>query len=353
MINVQGNNINPVALNGANTYSGTTTIGGGALGGGPILLGVSSVGNPGAITSGPFGTGTVIFNETASASNAVVPVLEPIGADRTVANAITMTSGFFVANAAGTAFNLSLTGPISLGATGRVITNNLVAGAALTLGSAASPSTITLSSAANQPLTFQSQGVGTTIVNDNIQNNAAIAGIVAVTSGGTVILNGAGTYTGGTTVNGGRLLVNNMSGSGTGTGTVTVTGAGTGAAAFGTGGTLGGGNSAGSAGFIAGSVTISSTTAGSQGGVLSPGNSIGTLTVNAGTMTWNPGGQYAFEHDVSASAPTAPVGGTTADFINGTGATLSLASLGAAHRLPVPDPPGARNWVRQAPRHRP
>ncbi len=68
-------------------------------------------------------------------------------------------------------------------------------------------------------------------------------------------LTGANTYSSGTTVNGGTLLVNNAAGSGTGTGTVTVN----------SGGALGGG------GAIAGLVTIS------NGGKLTP---TGTLTLS-------------------------------------------------------------------------
>src|SRR5439155_2111909 len=91
VINPNSGNINPVTLNGANTYTGGTTIGpttagGGTVGGGVVQLGVSTVGNPGAIVSGPFGTGAVNMNVTASAnsSTVVIPVLVPLGADRTI-----------------------------------------------------------------------------------------------------------------------------------------------------------------------------------------------------------------------------------------------------------------------------
>jgi len=82
--------------------------------------------------------------------------------------------------------------------------------------------------------------------------------------GGRLTLTQPSTYTGGTTVNGGTLLVNNASGSGTGSGSVTVN----------SGATLGG------SGAIAGAVTCQS------GGILAPGAGVGTagtvLTVNAG-----------------------------------------------------------------------
>jgi autotransporter-associated beta strand protein len=303
-------NINPnngdnlaVTLNGASTYTGTTTIGGGAAGGGIVLIGVSSVG-----ASGPFGTGTVIMNQTSTPPNLI-----PITADQTVANAITLTSGFFAASATAAQdatgpHNLTLTGPITLGSTGRVVTNNMVAGVALTLGSSTTPSTLTLGST----LTIQSQqtgaGTGTTIIND------AIGGAGGLTvQGGTVQLNNANGYAGATSVTGGRLAVNNTSGSGTGSNTVSVTGSGT----VGSGGTLGG------TGTISGQITISSTTAASQGGTIAPGNSAGTL--NVGAMVWNPAGQYAFEH----SATDTTSGGGVNDFINGS-LTLDLSALAAA-----------------------
>jgi autotransporter-associated beta strand protein len=71
---------------------------------------------------------------------------------------------------------------------------------------------------------------------------------------GTLVLNGAGSLTGGTTVSAGTLLINN-SWSGT-------------AVSVSSGATLGG------SGSIAGSVSIAS------GGALSPGNSIGTLAIS-------------------------------------------------------------------------
>ena len=81
---------------------------------------------------------------------------------------------------------------------------------------------------------------------------ASVAG-----TGGRTIFTAANTYSGGTTVNRGTLLVNNTTGSGTGSGTVTVA----------SDGTLGG------TGEIAGATTVS--------GTLSPGASIGTLTFDS------------------------------------------------------------------------
>jgi autotransporter-associated beta strand protein len=79
---------------------------------------------------------------------------------------------------------------------------------------------------------------------------------LAVMGAGTVSLGNANTYTGGTTVSGGTLLVNNTNGSATGAGTVSVAG-----------GTLGG------TGGMAGAVTV-------YAGGFAPGNPLGTLTIS-------------------------------------------------------------------------
>jgi autotransporter-associated beta strand protein len=82
-------------------------------------------------------------------------------------------------------------------------------------------------------------------------------GALTKTGSGTMRLTAANSYSGGTTVSAGRLLVNNAAGSGTGNGTVTVDG-----------GVLGG------TGRIAGAVMVFA------GGTFAPGNSIGTLTIS-------------------------------------------------------------------------
>jgi len=104
----------------------------------------------------------------------------------------------------------------------------------------------------NGLLTFNSTGNAT--VSEVINGTGA----VTLANSGTLTLTGNNTYSGGTTISKGTLLVNNSSGSGVGAGAVTVA----------SGATLGG------SGFIAGPVTINS------GGIFTPGNLVGTLTVN-------------------------------------------------------------------------
>jgi autotransporter-associated beta strand protein len=197
-VNPQNGNSQPITFNGASTYTGNTTIGGGAVGGGMVNIGVSTVGGPGLITSGPFGTGTVIVNQTAAA-----PVLQPVGAGRTVANAVTLTSGVTASNAAG-AFNLDLTGPISMPGTTttRVITNNLQSGTTLTLGSQATPSTITAVGSVN----FAGAANSSTVVNDAIVDGTSAASVTAQ-GVGLLKLAGNNTYSGPTNINGGTVSV--------------------------------------------------------------------------------------------------------------------------------------------------
>jgi autotransporter-associated beta strand protein len=121
--------------------------------------------------------------------------------------------------------------------------------------------------------------------------------------GGTLSLDGPGSYAGTTNVNNGTLLVNNTTGSATGSGDLNIA----------SGATLGG------SGIIAGATTT-------LAGTLAPGNSPGTITIDGGSLELVAGGDYAFEiHDASAAAGT---GYDTTSLING--ATLALSALSAA-----------------------
>lgn len=114
-------------------------------------------------------------------------------------------------------------------------------------------------------------------------------------TGGTTVLTADNSYTGGTIVDGGTLLVNNTSGSGTGTGGVTLSAP----------GTLGG------TGTIAGPV--------SGHGNVSPGSSIGALTLNGG-LNLSSGGAYIWE--LGANSVEQP--GVNYDVLSLTGGTLVL-----------------------------
>lgn len=142
------------------------------------------------------------------------------------------------------------------------------------------------------------------------------------TGTGTWILSGNNSYTGGTTVEAGKLV---MTGTNTGTGEIRVNGGtllidgdnsgSTGAVLVAASGTLGG------SGTIGGHITIAS------GGTISPGNSPGILTT--GDQTWDGGGSYVWELD-SATGDA----GTNWDLLDITG-TLALDSLDAGNPFTI------------------
>jgi hypothetical protein len=125
--------------------------------------------------------------------------------------------------------------------------------------------------------------------------------------GGTTTFTAANTYSGGTAINDGLLLVNNTSGSGTGSGAVTV---GEGGAGTLFRGTLGG------TGTVGGLITVQ------EGGTLAPGTSVGTLTAS-GNVAFADNGHLAIELS-GTSADQLVIGGnldlsSALDFLDVTG----------------------------------
>jgi autotransporter-associated beta strand protein len=128
-------------------------------------------------------------------------------------------------------------------------------------------------------------------------------GSLVKSGGGTLTLSGSSTFAGSTTVSSGILLVTNLTGSGTGSGPVAVN----------AGGTLGGN------GIISGPVTVNS------GGALSPGNPLGTLTVN-NSLTLGAGGTTFVQVQHSPLTNDAvKISGTLNE-----GGTLNVTNSGAA-----------------------
>ncbi|MFL6584104.1 MAG: autotransporter-associated beta strand repeat-containing protein [Chthoniobacterales bacterium] len=137
------------------------------------------------------------------------------------------------------------------------------------------------------------------------------AGGFVKTGSGTEILTNANTYSGGTTINGGTLQVNNTSGSGTGGGALTVN----------SGGTLSGlaANGFANAGTVSGNVTVNG------GGKLLARS--GT-TFTFGGLTLNAGSSTTFQ--LGASTPLDIINITSPDAFSITGAsTISVANLGS------------------------
>jgi autotransporter-associated beta strand protein len=101
--------------------------------------------------------------------------------------------------------------------------------------------------------------------NGKLRRGSLSSGIEATT-----ILTGSNSYSGGTTINQGKLMVNNISGSGTGSGEVVVN----------SGGTIGGN------GTIFGAVSCA--------GMITPGSEVGALTIGGG-LDLSGGGVYEWE----------------------------------------------------------
>jgi autotransporter-associated beta strand protein len=135
---------------------------------------------------------------------------------------------------------------------------------------AGGPNTVLFGSSTNMGVPACTYSIGANGSNTTFLGritNGVGAVSIAKVGAGTLALGGSSTYSGGTTVGGGTLLVKNTAGSGTGSGSVSVTA-----------GTLGG------TGAISGVVSVGAS------GNLAPGTSIGTLAINnslslAGTTT--------------------------------------------------------------------
>jgi len=145
---------------------------------------------------------------------------------------------------------------------------------------------------------------------------------------GTVTLSGASSFSGGTTINGGRVVVNNVSGSGTGSGSVSIN----------------------SSGTLGGTGTISGAVTNNPGGTLSAGSSVGQL--NTGTEVWSGGSKILWEiNDVDAGAGTGwdllnIIGGLNITATSGNKVYLDLHSLTLANSPgPVNNFDSSQNYI--------
>jgi autotransporter-associated beta strand protein len=146
----------------------------------------SSLGPAGAPTSGPFGQGRLILDGSS--------IRATTAGDITIGNELVLRGDTTIPNTIG-ARNLLFTGPVTLESGDRTLTHQ---------------------SSANT--------VFSGVIDDD-GNDLALR--IAGTGTGAVILSGANTYGGGTTIEGTSLLVTNTSGSGTGSGDVVVRNTGT------------------------------------------------------------------------------------------------------------------------------
>jgi autotransporter-associated beta strand protein len=145
-------------------------------------------------------------------------------------------------------------------------------------------------------------GVAATLVG-SIGNSGT--GFVVKSGTGSLTLSGANTYSGGTTVSAGSLIAANGSGSATGSGAVSVA----------SGGTLGG------TGIIAGSVNVTT------GGKVTPGTSVGNLTV--GDLDLDAGSLLDYEFSGTNDL-------ITAGAVNIDGGTIALYQEGGTTAFTTP-----------------
>ncbi len=156
-------------LTGASTYTGTTTVGAGALG-----IGTSSLGS---------GIGNFDLN---------AGTFFAYGADRTVSNPVRLINN--VTTAASGDYSLTFSQPLQLlnAANNTALTNNIVSGKSLTF---AGMNANSLPNNANRLWTLD--GSGTTIINGDITTSQTAAGGLNITKNGTgiLILGGTGSNT--------------------------------------------------------------------------------------------------------------------------------------------------------------
>jgi len=290
-------------------------------------LGALSIGSSTlSITRGSLatGTGSITFGATTLTGDATfstetgsaltLGAINDGGIARTIAksgsgtlNLGTAASG--LTNGTSFTFQAGTTNLSHSSALGTLARVNVSSGATLAFGSSVSPTFGALDGAGSITL-----GSNTLTVGNSNNQDSSFSGSLAGTNGrlvkngtGTLTLTGSSSYTGGTTINNGRVKANNTTGSAFGNGAVTVQ----------LNSTLAG------IGSFTGAATVH--------GTYAPGNSVGTLT--SGSLTVASAGTYEWEINNATGTAGNAAGGWDLATVNGTltfqtGSTLMIKSLG-------------------------
>jgi autotransporter-associated beta strand protein len=281
-----------IDLGGAGVITGTLAVTGGNWTGFGTVSGlITSSSGAFSIASGATLTATTGLSLTggalAGAGTLTGSLTDTSSAGSTFAGVISGANSAVTMNAS--AGTLTLTGANTYGKGTTLTAGTLQLGNGVTTGATLGSGNVTIASAGTLTTDLANTETLTNNITDNghviatgstskytISSTVSGSGNFTKTGVNTVTLTGANTFTGGTIVNAGALLVANTSGSGTGTGAVTVN----------SGGTLGG------SGTIHGAVTLN------NGADLAP--SAGTpgtagTTLSATSLLWNGGGTLTLQ----------------------------------------------------------
>jgi fibronectin-binding autotransporter adhesin len=211
----------------------------------------------------------------------------------------------------GTGGTLTLSGGAGNNVIGGTQTGNLVISQNASIGALTGSGTVDL-------------GAKTLTLGNSADNNQTRSGVisgsggaVAKVGGNTQRLSNANTYTGGTTIHGGALLVNNTTGSGTGTGAVTVNAL----------GMLGGNGTIKPAAGATAGVSLAGTLAPGDGGV---GTNTFDFASTSGGLVFNPGASIACEIKGPGTNDLVRVLNYTAGDVTFADTAVNVASLGGS-----------------------